>query len=194
MIRTAEHIKSEKEPYAQWFEAHRLKEEEWRRQREDSKQWERRPLVSICVPLYQTPEKYLREMIESVQNQTYTNWQLCLADGTGDGSVEQVIRKNYSNEPRIRYEHLKENLGIAENTNAAFALADGEWIGLLDHDDILAPDALYEVLAAAGISAAKASSVERTRSGAGICRGRIRRERGGRRMWYIRMRIRCPRI
>lgn len=179
MIRTAEHIKSEKEPYAQWFEAHRLKEEEWRRQREDSKQWERRPLVSICVPLYQTPEKYLREMIESVQNQTYTNWQLCLADGTGDGSVEQVIRKNYSNEPRIRYEHLKENLGIAENTNAAFALADGEWIGLLDHDDILAPDALYEVLAAAGISAAKASSVERTRSGqafAGQDQERTRRE------------------
>lgn len=169
MIRTAEHLKPEEVPYGPWFEAHRLKEEEWSRQREDSKHWKKRPLVSICVPLYQTPEKYLREMIDSVKNQTYSNWQLCLADGTKDDSVEQVIEKYYAEEPRIRYEHLKENLGIAENTNAAFALADGEWIGLLDHDDILAPEALYEVLAAAGIAAAAASKVERTRQGQISC-------------------------
>lgn len=164
MIRASEHLKSEEVPYGPWFETHRLKEEEWNRQREDTEHWEKRPLVSICVPLYQTPEKYLCEMIDSVKKQTYSNWQLCLADGTKDGSVEQVIRSRYSNEPRIRYEHLKENLGIAENTNAAFALADGEWIGLLDHDDILAPEALYEVLAAAGVSDAGASMVERTRN------------------------------
>ena len=164
MIRASEHLKSEEVPYGPWFETHRLKEEEWHRQREDAEHWKKRPLVSICVPLYQTPEKYLCEMIDSVKNQTYSNWQLCLADGTKDGSVEQVIKSRYSKEPRIRYEHLKENLGIAENTNAAFALADGAWIGLLDHDDILAPEALYEVLAAAGVSDAAASVVERTRN------------------------------
>ena len=165
MVRAAEHLKPEKVPYGLWFEKHKLNEEEWKMQREDSEHWDMRPLVSICVPLYQTPEKYLREMIESLRRQTYANWQLCLADGTRDDSVERVIKEYCKEEPRIRYEHLKKNLGIAENTNAAFALAGGEWIGLLDHDDILAPEALYEVLTAAGVSFAAASMIERNRRG-----------------------------
>ena len=165
MIRAAEHLKPEEVPYGPWFEKHKLKEEEWTKQREDSENWKMRPLVSICVPLYKTPEKYLCEMIESVRNQTYSNWQLCLADGTEDDSVEHVAEKYCKEDRRICYEHLKENLGIAENTNAAFALAKGEWIGLLDHDDILAPEALYEVLAAAGAAVASASMVGRNRKG-----------------------------
>ncbi len=148
--RLQERMEPDEVPYGPWYEKHKATAAQLEMQRQESDKWENRPLVSICVPLFKTPEEYLRQMIDSVQAQSYTNWELCLADGTPDESVEKVIKDIAADEPRIRYEHLKENLGIAENTNAAFALATGEWIGLLDHDDILAPDALYEVLTAAG--------------------------------------------
>ncbi len=162
-IRASEHLKPATVPYSSWYKKHKMTAEEWNMQREDSEAWENRPMVSICVPLYQTPEEYLCQMIDSVRSQTYTNWQLCLADGTRDNSVEAVIEQHYKDEKRIRYKHLEENLGIAENTNEAFALADGEWIALLDHDDLLAPEALYEMLAAAGVHVAAASMVKRVR-------------------------------
>ena len=94
-------------------------------------------------------------MIESVQAQTYGNWQLCLADGSGAGdedadpkaSLVQSIANEYASaDARIRYECLTENQGIAGNTNAAIALADGDWIAFMDHDDLLAPDALFEMV------------------------------------------------
>lgn len=148
--RLQERMEPEEVPYGPWYEKHKATAKQLEMQRQESDKWENRPLVSICVPLFKTPEEYLRQMIDSVQAQSYTNWELCLADGTPTDAVEKVIKEIVADEPRIRYEHLPENLGIAENTNAAFALAMGEWIGLLDHDDILAPDALYEVLVAAG--------------------------------------------
>lgn len=95
----------------------------------------------------------MREMIASVQAQSYPNWQLCLADGSVDASgnpidsVERVVAEIAASEPRIRYVHLTENGGIADNTNAALELATGDWIALIDHDDLLAPDALYEAVA-----------------------------------------------
>lgn len=148
--RLQERMEPEEVPYGPWYEKHKATDAQLEMQRQESDKWMNRPLVSICVPLFKTPEEYLRQMIDSVQAQSYTNWELCLADGTPDESVEKVMKEIAADEPRIRYEHLAENLGIAENTNAAFLLATGEWIGLLDHDDILAPDALYEVLAVAG--------------------------------------------
>ncbi len=101
---------------------------------------------SILVPLYNTPEKFLREMIDSVVAQTYENWELCLADGSDDehSYVETVVRSY--NDGRIRYERLKENLGISGNTNKCFEMATGDYIGLFDHDDILHPTALYEYM------------------------------------------------
>ncbi|MCR5831031.1 MAG: glycosyltransferase family 2 protein [Lachnospiraceae bacterium] len=101
---------------------------------------------SILVPLYNTPEKFLREMIDSVVAQTYSNWELCLADGSDDehSYVGEVV-KSY-NEPRIIYEKLTENLGISGNTNKCFEMAKGDYIGLFDHDDILHPTALYEYM------------------------------------------------
>ncbi|MCR5591830.1 MAG: glycosyltransferase family 2 protein [Lachnospiraceae bacterium] len=101
---------------------------------------------SILVPLYNTPEKFLREMIDSVIAQTYTNWELCLADGSDDAHayVGQVV-KAYGDE-RIRYEHLTENLGISGNTNKCFDMATGDYIGLFDHDDIIHPTVLYEYM------------------------------------------------
>lgn len=103
---------------------------------------------SIIVPLYNTPERFLREMVDSVLAQTYGGWQLCLADGS-DGEhaeVEAICREYLAADSRIRYQKLPQNLGISGNTNAALALADGEYIALLDHDDVLHPAALYEVM------------------------------------------------
>ena len=159
LVRVGERLEPDEVPYGPWYEKHRITKEEWERQRTDSDSWENRPLVSVCVPLYRTQETFLTQMIESVQKQSYANWQLCLADGTPDDSVKQLVKKYCREDARICYRHLEENLGIAENTNAAFAMAEGVWIGLLDHDDILAPDAFYEVLAAAGVNPASASKV-----------------------------------
>ncbi len=106
------------------------------------------PVVSIVVPLYNTPERYLNEMLESVKAQTYPNWQLCLVDASQPSheSVRHICRKAAAKDCRIVYEKLVENLGIAGNTNAGFALAKGQWLTLLDHDDTLYPNALYEMI------------------------------------------------
>lgn len=159
-IRAVEKLRSQKISYDKWYQKHAITEEQQKAQREDAKTWEKCPLVSICVPLYNTPEAYLREMIDSVVNQTYPNWQLCLADGSQDEHLYDVIKQTYATEERICYRHLDENLGIAENTNKAFEMATGEWISLLDHDDILPPEALYETLVAAGVAEGKASLVK----------------------------------
>ena len=98
---------------------------------------------SIVVPLYNTPEKYLREMIESVINQTYGNWELILADASE--RPLDTAKEFAAADPRIRYYHLDSNAGISENTNRGLEKATGDYIGLLDHDDTLTPDALYEV-------------------------------------------------
>ena len=148
LVRVIERKKRQEIPYDAWYQTQKIDVKEWERQRLESAGWENRPVVSICVPLYKTPEKFLCEMIDSVCNQTYENWQLCLADGSPGVELQDVIKKHYPTEKRICYQHLDANLGIADNTNAAFALAEGEWIGLLDHDDILAPEALYESMKA----------------------------------------------
>lgn len=98
---------------------------------------------SIIVPTYRTPERYLREMIESVLHQTYPKWELILSDASGDDSVERVA--DTYQDSRIRYYRLSGNAGIAENTNQGLALAGGDYVGLLDHDDVLTENALYEM-------------------------------------------------
>ena len=105
---------------------------------------------SILVPLYNTPEKFLREMIESVTTQTYGKWQLCLADGSDadHGDVEQICREYMALDERICYRKLEKNLGISGNTNACIEMATGEYIALFDHDDLLHPSALYEMMMA----------------------------------------------
>lgn len=136
-------------PYGPWFEKYRAKEEELSRQRKQGKKFDHQPLISLVVPCYQTPEKYLLEMLDSVRAQSYENWQLCLADATPSEEVEQAVKRYCERyqESRIQYRHLEKNLGISENTNAGLEMAKGEWVGLLDHDDLLAPEALYETAA-----------------------------------------------
>ncbi len=102
--------------------------------------------ISILVPVYNTPLNFLNEMIESVMNQTYQNWELCLADGSDDAheSVGARCQEYREKDKRIVYKKLAENGGIAANTNACYTMASGEYIGLFDHDDVLHPSALYE--------------------------------------------------
>ena len=141
--------------YAQWFEQHKATAEELAAQR--NKHFEYAPCISIVVPLYNTPETYLKEMVESVLVQSYGNWQLCVADGSDTASGEgqdvkpatQHIMENYSkNDNRIVYRKLTENKGISENTNRAYELATGEYVAFFDHDDLIAPNCLYEIVAA----------------------------------------------
>lgn len=115
-----------------------------------TEEFPRKILFSILVPLYNTPEKYLREMIRSVLDQTYGNWELCLADGSDEAhaSVEQVVREFADADPRIRYQKLESNMGISGNTNACIDMARGDYISLFDHDDLLHPAALYDTMKA----------------------------------------------
>ena len=140
--------------YKEWYEEHCPTKEELMRQREV--EFSVQPLISIVVPTYQTPIPFLKDMIDSVRKQSYEKWELCIADGSlnEDENDTKVIRvreelNRYSIEDkRIKVVYLEENQGIAENTNQALALATGEYIGLFDHDDMLTPDALYEIVKA----------------------------------------------
>ncbi len=121
-----------------------------RRSLEEKTVFENSVKVSILVPLYNTPVKFLKEMIESVQNQTYKNWELCLADGSDDKHPEvgEFVLEKIKKDNRIVYKKLERNLGISENTNACIEMATGEYISLFDHDDLLHPSALYFVVKA----------------------------------------------
>ncbi|MCC8163910.1 MAG: glycosyltransferase family 2 protein [Lachnospiraceae bacterium] len=118
------------------------------RKREEETVFPRDIRISVLVPLYNTPERFLREMIESVQAQTYRNWELCFADGSDEKHPEvgRICAEYQEADSRICYQKLEKNLGISGNTNACFAMATGDFIGLFDHDDILHPSALYECM------------------------------------------------
>lgn len=146
-IRLHERFEPEEVPYGPWYEAYIPTEEELEAQRK--KKWSYAPKISIAVPAYKTPELFLRQLIQSLQDQTYNNWELCIANASPqDASMEYVLKSCSAMDSRIVWKKLKENRGISENTNEAFAMATGDYVGLLDHDDLLAPNALYEIAAA----------------------------------------------
>lgn len=150
-------LEPEEVPYGPWFEAHRIGEKDRKEQME--KTFPKMPLLSVIVPAYHTPERFLREMIESVQHETYANWELCIADagaseeptekdGKNGRSVEEVVREYAGSDSRVRYRKLEKNFNIAENTNRAIDMAQGEYLAFLDHDDTIEPDALFEFVRA----------------------------------------------
>lgn len=114
----------------------------------DTEDW---PILSICTALYNTDERFLKEFVQSFLNQTSQNGELCLADASDEAHdyVGEYIQKAAQSCGRIRYVKLSENGGISENTNAAARLATGSYLALADHDDILAPHAVYEICRAA---------------------------------------------
>lgn len=102
------------------------------------------PKISIVVPMYNTNEIFLKELIQSLQTQTYSNWELLLADGSEN--YNENLKQYYENDERIKYKFLDCNKGISENTNEAIKQSTGEFIAFLDHDDLLPKDALYEIV------------------------------------------------
>lgn len=129
--------------YPSWYKRHQPSRRELERQRREIFM---EPITfSIVIPLYRTKEAYLRELLASVFAQTYPHWELCLADGSGrEHSLQAAVERLGGADKRIRYQLLEKNAGIAENTNAAIKMSTGDFIALTDHDDLLAPDALYE--------------------------------------------------
>ncbi len=133
--------------YKLWIMENEPVEEALKRQMEEAKVFSFRPLISIIVPVFNTDRDILNKMIESVEAQTYKNWQLCLADGNSERSyIREILEDLAMRESRIKVRFLSENKGIAGNSNEALSLASGDYIAFLDHDDELSPDALYEVV------------------------------------------------
>ena len=130
--------------YMEHFDEYFPSNEELELQRESTFSYS--PLISIVVPTYETPVAFLKELIESILSQTYSNYELVLADG----STTDIVQKTASeySDSRIRVISLKENIGISGNTNEGFRNANGDYIALLDHDDLLTPNALYEMVSA----------------------------------------------
>lgn len=111
-------------------------------------EWKQLPYrFSIVVPAYETKAEYMRELIDSVRKQSYERWELIIADAGTDNHVEEIVAEyqEKEHERRLRYIRLVENRGISENTNVGIEAAEGDYIGLLDHDDVLTQDALYEI-------------------------------------------------
>lgn len=132
-----------KKTACRYMKNHMLSESELEIQRNTV--YEKDTLISICVPLYNTKREYFEQMLSSVMAQTYPYWELCLADGSGKGYsyIEAIVKG--TGDKRIKYKRLNGNRGIVENSNEACAMAIGEYIALLDHDDVLSADALYYV-------------------------------------------------
>lgn len=142
-VRLSERFEEVEVDYGEWCKKEALTEQERQAQRQT--QWENPPVISVVVPLYRTAEPFLCQMIESVQNQTYPHWELCIADGSVDGGATGRIVERYLSDSRIHYQVLEQNLGISDNTNAAIAMASGAYVALFDHDDLLTEDALFEI-------------------------------------------------
>ena len=116
-------------------------------QRQLSRTFSFRPKISILVPVYRVPLDVLTEMVNSVFGQTYDHWELCITVPRGDGAHAISYLENASrHDPRVRVKVLSANEGISGNSNQALTLATGEFLALLDHDDTLAPFALFEVV------------------------------------------------
>ncbi|PYK42498.1 MAG: hypothetical protein DME46_10420, partial [Verrucomicrobia bacterium] len=140
---------SVEERYAQWIAEHEPSAQQMEGQRTESASWNVRPKISLLIPVFDTSQKFLEALFESIVGQSYGNWEACVIDG-GSRSKETIatLKRWAKNDARIRIERLQKNLGVAENTNRALGLASGDVVALVDHDDTLAPFALYELAAA----------------------------------------------
>lgn len=128
--------------YQKWIEANEPTGAELEEQR--NKKFENNPKISILVPLFNTPVNFFGELVDSLINQTYPNWELCLADGSEQ--VNEELLEITKKDERIKYKFIGENKNISGNTNECLKLATGDYIALLDHDDLLPVFSLYEVV------------------------------------------------
>ena len=131
--------------YAEWITRH--ENIDLKSQQEQSKKFDYRPLISIAMPVYNVEIKWLEKCIDSVINQTYDNWELCISDDAStDPKIKKCLEAYEQKEPRIKVVFRKENGHISLATNSALEIATGEFVALLDNDDELSPHALFEVV------------------------------------------------
>lgn len=133
-------------PWQEKFLTSRPSLDELKKQREMSFDFE--PTISLIVPVYNPKPVFLEAMIDSVISQTYSKWELCLADGSTDEKIWEIISRYVNRDSRIKAVKLEKNLGISGNSNVAVEMATGEYVGLFDHDDLLTEEALYEIVCA----------------------------------------------
>ncbi len=132
--------------YAAWFERHAPRAVDLERMRTASRYLQRRPLLSVVMATFNTPEPFLRAALDSVLAQAYDAWELCIADDASTSEpVRRVLHEYAARERRVKCVFRAENGHISRATNSALSLATGEFVTFLDHDDLLAPDALYEI-------------------------------------------------
>ena len=136
-------LKPDSEPYEFWMKANDIRISDINYQKQNWNNFNIKPKISIIVPLYNTPIKFFKELLFTIYNQTYPNWELCLADGSPERltEIESICKDS-----RIKYKYIGENKGISGNSNEALSLATGEFIALLDHDDLLPLNSLYEIV------------------------------------------------
>ena len=133
--------------YESWLFAQRVNEKTLNIQR--NTRFSYSPKISILVATFNTKEEYLKEMIDTVVNQSYSNWELCIADGSTNDFVEKYVHEHYSSYgDKIKFQRLDQNYGISGNTNKAFEMATGDYITVYDHDDTLELDCFYEIVKA----------------------------------------------
>ncbi|WP_294341466.1 glycosyltransferase family 2 protein [uncultured Clostridium sp.] len=140
-------LRGERLDYTYWLQNHLATKAELEAQR--SYKFEYEPKISILIPTYKTPKHLLIETLDSVINQTYSNWELCIVDGHSETPhVNEILDEYSSKYDKIKVKYLDENKGIDGNTQEAYYMATGDYIGLFDHDDLLEPNALYEIVKA----------------------------------------------
>ncbi|MBE9163728.1 tetratricopeptide repeat protein [Tychonema sp. LEGE 06208] len=133
--------------YTKWRAKNSPREADLRKMAEIVEIFNYKPLISIVMPAYNTPENYLQEAIESVLNQIYPYWELCIADDASNAPhVKQILEEYAAKDSRIKVAYRTKNGHISHCSNSALELATGEFVSLLDHDDTLTPEALYEVV------------------------------------------------
>lgn len=128
--------------YQMWIENNEPSKEELEEQR--NTKFKINPKISIIIPMYNTPINFFEELVNNLIDQTYTNWELCLADGSPEKN--EKLEKIYKKDERIKYKFIGGNKGIAGNTNEALSLVTGDFVALLDHDDLLPIFSLYEIV------------------------------------------------
>ncbi len=138
--------RQKKYTYSEWISDNEPTSMELAEQKLLIKDFSLQPLISILTPVYNPPIEVIRSTIQSISDQTYTNWELCLADGGDDENVRKIILDFVDQDKRIKAQFLDENLGISGNTNISLKMASGEFVLLMDHDDLLAPNMLFEVI------------------------------------------------
>jgi glycosyltransferase involved in cell wall biosynthesis len=134
------------EDYQKWLEKNAPREADLRQMAETVDIFPYKPIISIVMPVFNTPEPFLQQAIESVLHQTYPHWELCIADDAStEARVKRILEDYALKDSRIKVCYREENGHISQASNSAIALATGEFLALLDHDDVLAPHALHEV-------------------------------------------------